>query len=185
MTLPLAQAAHCRRSPDGVRARGRRTGFRHLPQRAARLLAQLSRPAASRRRAARRATTARVFVSRDGNARLLAGALPNDRRHEPARLPRVRAEAELSGRRHRLRTGARHLVRAVGHPRRHHVLRARDLHLRRAAHQQLGHALSGGRAPASTTVSSSRWRAPTARARQAADDAFPEADAREITSWWQ
>jgi hypothetical protein len=84
----------------------------------------------------------RVFVSRDGNARLLAGALPNAdgvnlRDYRSLVLQQSYPGADIDY----APVGA-HVVRALRHARRRHVLRARDVHLRRAPHQQLGHALS-------------------------------------------
>ena len=88
----------------------------------------------------------RVFVSRDGNARLLAGALANSdgvnlRDYRSLVLQQSYQGADID-----YAPVGGHVVRALRHPRRRHVLRARDVHLRRAPHQQLGHALSRRRA---------------------------------------
>ena len=89
-----------------------------------------------------------VFVSRDGNARLLAGALTNAdgfklRDYRMLVLQQSYPGANIDY----APVGATWFVLS-GTPRRAHLLRARDVHLRRPPDQQLGHALPGrGTAP--------------------------------------
>ena len=74
----------------------------------------------------------RVWMSHDGNARLLAGALPNADGMNLRDYREFLLKESYAGADDRLCAGAGHVVRAVGHARRHDLLRARDLHVRRA-----------------------------------------------------
>src|SRR6185312_15516750 len=95
-----------------------------------------------------------VFVSRDGAARLLVGALQNDggqspaayqdykRRTKPGRLSRLYRARVLRWVSDRLSPPCGQLVRALRRRRRENLLREGHVQLRRAPHQQFCDALS-------------------------------------------